>query len=67
MDCLRSEKWGNSDEYNPYDALTQIYDDIDGTMKYFAKKYNDDDIELSFKAILEDIRHCLLKIGEHFY
>ena len=66
MDCLRSEKWGDADEYNPYDALSEIYNDIDTTVKYFANKY-DDYIEQSFKPILYNIRHCLLKIGEHFY
>jgi len=62
MDCLRSEKWGDADEYNPHDALSKIYNDIDGTVKYFAKRYNDDYIEQSFKPILYNIRHCLLQM-----
>ena len=67
MDCLRSEKWDDADEYNPYDHLNQIYDDIDDLVEYFANRYNDDEIEMNFKPILVNIRYCLKKIGEHFY
>ena len=61
-DCLRSEKRVDTDEYNPYDALNQIYDDIDVTVKHFAKRYNDDYIEQCFEPILNNIRYCLMKI-----
>ena len=62
-DCLRSERWSDADKYNPHDALSQIYDDIDVTVKYFAKKYNDDYIEQSFEPILYNIEYCLKQIN----
>lgn len=59
MDCLRSERRGDADEYNPHDHLNQIYSDIEDTVEYFAKRYNDNYIETCFEPILYNIRYCL--------
>ena len=62
ISCLERERCDDSDEYDPYVALGNIYQDIDATVKELAERFDDDYIELSFKPILRNIDNCMMHL-----